>query len=207
MKKLFIAAWLLSASLFGAAQAAVTAGPRFLKYNTAGTYSWVAPAGVYLVDIILCSGQGGGGGSGNSTTSNGGGGADSVFATRFGVTPGSAYTVTVGAGGTPGTAGGASVAGGLGGIGAASSFGMMISDVGTGGSGGGATAAAHAAQALVVFGGMYDANGGLILGVVSKTGNIHPLCTSIVAASTATGAGGGTLPAYAGNAGAVLISW
>ena len=38
-------------------------------YTTAGTYSWVAPAGVTKVSVVAV-----GGGSGNNTTGGGGGG-------------------------------------------------------------------------------------------------------------------------------------
>lgn len=78
-------------------------------YATAGTYTWVAPAGVTSV-CVVCVGGGGGGGSSPSGGAGGGGGALG-YKNNIAVTPGQGYTVVVGAGGVGsynagGTAGG-----------------------------------------------------------------------------------------------------
>ncbi len=75
-----------------------------ITFSTAGTFLWVCPAGVTAVDVI-CYGGGGGGNSagGNSGHAAGGGGA---YAQRRAVpvTPGTVYTVVVGAAGPATTA-------------------------------------------------------------------------------------------------------
>jgi hypothetical protein len=68
-------------------------------YTTAGSYSWVAPAGVTSVSIVAV----GGGGSGNRSDQNnskGGGGGGLGYKNNYSVTAGNSYTVVVGAGGT-----------------------------------------------------------------------------------------------------------
>lgn len=61
-------------------------------YTTAGTYSWVAPAGVTSVSVVAV----GTGGSGSSPGYGGGGGA-LAYANSITVTPGNSYSVVVGA--------------------------------------------------------------------------------------------------------------
>jgi len=64
-------------------------------YTTAGTFSWVAPAGVTSVSVVTV-----GGGASNSSgggTAYGGGGA-LAYKNNIAVTPGNSYTVVVGAG-------------------------------------------------------------------------------------------------------------
>lgn len=65
-------------------------------YRTPGTYTWVAPAGVNSVQVLVV---GGGGGGGNYNSGGGGGAGGVVYNSAFSVSPGSSYTVTVGAGG------------------------------------------------------------------------------------------------------------
>jgi len=62
-------------------------------YTAAGTYSWVAPAGVTSVSVVAV----GGGGSGGFIF--GGSGAGLGYKNNYSVTPGNSYTVVVGAGG------------------------------------------------------------------------------------------------------------
>lgn len=64
-----------------------------IAYTTAGTYTWVAPAGVTSVSAVAV-GSGGGG-----TAGGGGGGGGLGYRNNIAVTPGSSYTVVVGAGG------------------------------------------------------------------------------------------------------------
>ena len=68
------------------------------QYVSPGTFSWVAPAGVTEVSVV-CVGGGGGGSQGTSAGSGAGGGGLG-WRNRIQVTPGTAYTVVVGAGGT-----------------------------------------------------------------------------------------------------------
>ena len=77
-------------------------------FTTAGTYSWVAPAGVTSICVVAVGGGGSGAaGVGNpglpffGTPSIGGGGGGSLqWQNNIPVTPGNSYTVVVGAGGT-----------------------------------------------------------------------------------------------------------
>ena len=73
------------------------AGYRIIQQFTASG-TWTAPTGVTQVEYLVVAGGGGGG-------YNGGGGGAGGFRTATGlaVTPGTSYTVTVGAGGTGGT--------------------------------------------------------------------------------------------------------
>jgi hypothetical protein len=67
-------------------------------FTTVGTTNWTAPTGVYSVQYLIVAGGGGGG----ACYAGGGGGGEVVTGTS-GVTPGTAYTVTVGGGGAGGT--------------------------------------------------------------------------------------------------------
>lgn len=71
-------------------------------YDTPGTYSWTAPAGVTSVSVV-CIGGGGSGSRGYSPATNqsrqGGGGAGLGWKNNISVTPGQSYTVVVGQGG------------------------------------------------------------------------------------------------------------
>ena len=76
-------------------------------FITAGSYSWIAPAGVTSVSLVAV----GGGGIGNDDTSNrkgGGGGGGLGYKNNISVTPGSSYTVVVGAAGLVSANGGSS---------------------------------------------------------------------------------------------------
>ena len=65
-------------------------------FTTAGTYSWVAPAGVCTVSAVVI---GGGGGGRIGPGGRGGGGGGLGWRNTIAVTPGTSYTVIVGAGG------------------------------------------------------------------------------------------------------------
>ena len=71
-------------------------------YTTAGTYSWVAPAGVTSVSVVAV------GGGGGSPATQGAGGGELRYKNNITVVPGNAYTVVVGAGGAFSQDGGAS---------------------------------------------------------------------------------------------------
>jgi hypothetical protein len=96
-------------------------GSGSVLYTTAGTYTgsgsgWLCPAGVTQV-LAECWAAGGGGGGGSGSGNGAGGGGGEYRNQLVPVTPGTYYTVVVGAGGSGGTAGG-----GTGGNGGLSSF-------------------------------------------------------------------------------------
>jgi hypothetical protein len=92
-------------------------------FKNVGNTSWIAPAGVTSVDVLVVAGGGSGGGS----VGGGGGGGGVTYVSGLSINPGQNYTVTVGAGGarasrqTGGNSGGASA------------FGSITSDGGGGG--------------------------------------------------------------------------
>lgn len=79
-------------------------------FTTAGTYSWIAPTNVTSVSVVCVGGGGGGlrysGAGGNGNYGSGGGGGALRYINNFAVTPGSSYTVVVGAKGRGGTTAG-----------------------------------------------------------------------------------------------------
>lgn len=79
-------------------------------FTSSGT--WTAPSGVTAINYIVCGG-GGGGGAGVNATANGnynfptgGGAGGEVLRGTLSVTPGTAYSITVGAGGAGATTSG-----------------------------------------------------------------------------------------------------
>jgi hypothetical protein len=95
-------------------------------FLTSGT--WTAPAGVTRAQLVVVGGGGGGGGynSTGGTNDGGNGGSAGVAVGNVTVVPGTAYTVTVGAGG----AGGVTNANGT--AGSTTSFGALMSATGGG---------------------------------------------------------------------------
>lgn len=76
------------------------------SYTTAGTYTWVAPAGVTKVSVVAV-GAGKRGQIGDCCSSGwGGSGGDLRYVNNVSVTPGSSYTVVVGLGGVTSGSGG-----------------------------------------------------------------------------------------------------
>lgn len=73
------------------APASPPADPNSVVYSTAGTYTWVCPAGVYKVSIV-CVGAGAGG---YTSRVSGGGGGGLIYINNIPVSPGSHYTVSV----------------------------------------------------------------------------------------------------------------
>ena len=71
------------------------------EFTTPGTYSWTAPTGVTSVSVVVVGGGGGGMwstyNSGTGQYGGGGGGGALRYANNVSVTPGSSYTVVVGA--------------------------------------------------------------------------------------------------------------
>ena len=71
-------------------------------FTTAGTFSWVAPAGVTSVSVVAVGGGGAGGTNYLSQTPvNGGGGGGLGYYNNYTVIPTNSYTVVVGSGGSP----------------------------------------------------------------------------------------------------------
>ena len=120
----------------------ISQGATLDSYTTVNSYTWTAPAGVFNVEVLVVAGGGGG-------RSGGGGGGGVIYRPAFPVVPGTAYTVTVGAGGTAGnsnTGGGSNggnsqfgslvaIGGGLGGV----NDSLTSAQAGGSGGGGGAT--------------------------------------------------------------------
>jgi len=79
---------------------------RTVDFTSSGT--WTCPSGVYSAEFLVVGAGGGGGGADNSvntrTAAGAGGGGGAVKIVNLPVTPGSSYTITVGAAGTGGNA-------------------------------------------------------------------------------------------------------
>tara|TARA_R110000868_G_scaffold91306_1_gene253313 strand:- start:3026 stop:3859 length:834 start_codon:yes stop_codon:yes gene_type:complete len=122
--------------LVGSGGAAAVTGQQ--AYTTAGTYSWVAPTGVTRVSVVAV-----GGGGRNGCRSAGGGALG--YKNNYSVTPGSSYTVVVGAGGlTSPVAGGDS----------------YFVSTGTVKGGGGAGTRTNVGGVIAAQGGTYTGDGG-----------------------------------------------
>lgn len=150
------------------------------EYIAAGTYSWVAPAGVTSVSVVCVGSGGGSSGSSISTQGRNGGGGGLRYGNAISVTPSNSYTVVVGARGTAGV-----INTGSGGTGGSSSF-NSTSVVATGGGGG-------------IFGGSGGAGGSGSLGVGVSGGGGDGGAGS--AGSSGFGGGGGGAGGYSGNGG------
>ena len=76
----------------------------YTSFTTPGTVTWTGPTGLTNLTSVLVVGGGGGGGAGTIHSAGGGGGGAGGYrtATTVSVTPGTDYTVTVGAGGDGG---------------------------------------------------------------------------------------------------------
>lgn len=76
------------------------------EFTSSGT--WVCPGGVVSAEFLVVGGGGGGGGADNSVNTRvsqgGGGGGGAVIKQILRTTPGSSYTITIGAAGTGGNA-------------------------------------------------------------------------------------------------------
>lgn len=82
-------------------------------YTSAGSYSFVVPAGVTQVSAMAVGGGGGGAGDSGGLGGSPGGGGGLVYSNTWSVTPGETLTVTVGGGGAggPGSSGSTSPGG------------------------------------------------------------------------------------------------
>jgi len=63
------------------------------QFTSTGSTTWTCPAGVTSIEVLVVGGGGGGGGN----HAGGGGGGGVIYNPNFGVTPGTVYTVVVGA--------------------------------------------------------------------------------------------------------------
>jgi hypothetical protein len=115
----------MGSTVYPAAGGGVT--PKVATFTSTGTFT--APANTQYVEVFLVGGGGGGGGafgSSSQAAGGGGGGGGVVNWRKLPVTGGTAYTVTIGAGG-------AGVASGATGVGGDTSFGSLATAWGGGG--------------------------------------------------------------------------
>jgi hypothetical protein len=146
------------------------------------TTSWTAPSDVSQIEVLVVAGGGGGGGG----YGGGGGGGGVVYNNQYSVTPGQAYTVTVGAGG-------AAVGGGTnaGNSGSNSVFGSLTAIGGGGGGSGGSvgkTGGSGGGSSYVTY------SGGTATAGQGFSGGYDPFADN---STNGNGAGGG------GGAGAI----
>lgn len=194
-------------------------------FTSSGTTSWTAPVGVSTIFITMVGGGGGGSAprDGNNPGAGGGGGGTAIKI-PYSVTPGSSYTVVIGAGGRGGIGNGAT--GGNGGV---SSFEEYSVAGGNGGeyyptccgSKGGAGALANSVNAAgppyntvgmfysLAGGNGADAGGGggSAFGRGGSGGGTVP---GVNGFGYGSGGGGGGRPSFNGGNGAsglVLIEW
>ena len=78
---------------------------RQVSFQSAGTFTWTAPAGVRAVKYRMWGAGGGGGGSSGSASAASGGGGGAYLEGVAAVLPNMSYSLEVGAGGQPGGAG------------------------------------------------------------------------------------------------------
>ena len=152
-------------------------------YDTSTT--WVAPTGVTRVRVWCIGGGGGGGSNGSCTATPQSGGAGGVAIGVYTVTPGTTYTVTVGAGGAGQTTTGNGSSGGT------SSFGPAGSPVisATGGAGGSNNSSSNTAQGVGSSGTIYNSASSITL--INNTAVPHagsPIGSQYIIALSYTGA-------------------
>lgn len=204
-------------------------GQTVQTYSTAGTYTWTCPPGTTSIQVDAWGGGGAGGGTGatGGTIRTGGGGGGGAYTKNasVSVTPGTSYTIVVGAGGTAVSAnngnngnsstfatnlvvanggnGGGSTnngtggASGLGGTGGTFSGGNGAAGLGTNaGSGGGGSSAGTGANGN---------NGSVTAGGIAPTGGSAGAAgvSSNGVGTAASGFSGGGSGSYAGTGSAV----
>jgi len=161
-------------------------------YTTPGNYSWVCPANITSVNV-LCVGGGGSGADGQG----GGGGGGTGYRNNISVTPGTSYSVVVGAGGVNGYSGGnsyfnnISVVAGYGGSGGTSTrVGGSYAGTagGQGGSGGSGAGAGGGGTGGYIGNGGFGGAGGYVSNTATQSGGNG--------AGGGGGGGGGAFNAY-----------
>jgi roadblock/LC7 domain-containing protein len=149
-----------------------------LKYNTAGTSTFTPPTGVTNVRILVVGG--GQGGAQACMSNNGGDGGEVIEIANQSVTPGTSYTITVGAGGAKNY-----------GIGGNSTFASITARGGHVGNPYSSGTGYASGQNLVGAGGAsYTANGSNATSSVGGNGAIGTL-SNITGSSIGYGGGGG----------------
>lgn len=115
--------------------------PVITSFTTVGSTSWVAPAGINSIQVLVVAGGGGGGNGSASGGGGGGAGGGLIYDAAFTVVGGTTYTVSVGQGGTANIAGGNSQFGTYiaNGGGQGGQVGTAGGNGGSGGGGGGST--------------------------------------------------------------------
>lgn len=172
--------------------------PQINSQIIASTGTWTAPTGVTKVRAIAIGGAGGGAGGGCCGSYSGGyGGFDSGIIT---VSPGTTYTVTIGAGGSGGSVSG--TGGGETWFGVNSGSKLLSATGGGGASSGGNGASGAGSLGNLRRGGNYNAQGGLLSGN-GYGGGLSPVAFS------ATGPYGAGFPNsyFGGVGGAVSLEW
>lgn len=167
-------------------------------FTTTGTSNWTAPAGVTTVKVTVIGG--GGSGGGNSANANNGGGSAGLAIGVVSVTPGTSYTVTVGAASTINTAGGTLPVGGT------SSFGTLISA--TGGQGGsGGTASNIPGTGGTASGGSLNLSGSTGSSAGASIGLGLPVWGQGGASPVGYGSGSTANSGNQGRPGIVIVEW
>ncbi len=176
-----------------------------INFTTPGTYTWTCPAGITSIQVE-CWGGGGAGGAANggasSTKAGGGGGGGGAYTINasVSVTPGTSYTITVGAGGT---STGASATGGNttsintaapvsangGAAGTSASGNGVFGAGGAGGTGGTYTGGSGALAVTSVGGGGGGSSAGT--GANGNNGGVSPATATTGGATAPTGGGNG----------------
>ena len=111
----------------------ITASGSYFKHTFTATATFTPKQAMNVEYLVVGGGAGGGPVSARRSAAGGGGGGEVATSSAQAVTAGTAYAITIGAGGTAGT--GTTV----GGTGGSSSFGAIKTSVGGGGGGAGAT--------------------------------------------------------------------
>lgn len=187
-----------------------TAAGGFLLYNVPGTYTWTAPTGVTSVDIYV-RGGGGGGGAASLLLGGGGGGGGGAAMTSIAVTPGTTYTLVVGAGGSGGSSNGQSGADTT--MIDSSSTVLITGDGGSGGqaawnSGGGGTGGTPSSTNpnAILLNGSAGANGTLVAGGAGGSAGFTGLYPPGPLGTGGSGGGIGQAGA-SGSGGLTFFSW
>lgn len=171
----------------------------FTVFTTSGT--WTCPAGVNQIILFIRAGGGGGGGgrSGGTAAGGGGGGGAVLLTVPAAVTPGTVYTITVGAGGVGGAVNSAGAQGGT-----SSMVGVFSTFGGFGGSGSpGADIGGAGGQPRPGAGGGGGGSAGTTPGSGSGGGVTPGVWTQILGlfGGTTVGGAGGASNIAAGGAG------
>jgi len=148
-----------SGSGFSSSASSAVNAPAATKVKFTSTQSWTVPAGVTQLQIVAVGGGGGGGGASTtgigSSTGGGGGGGAIVYNNAVAVTPGTSYTITIGAGGTSSSTG-------TSGTGGTTSVGALLTAAGGGGGsrGGGAGSGGSTGSGGTIINGASGGAGG-----------------------------------------------